>query len=158
MVKKTAGARKQTVSVRIEDPATIAHNVREMRERIAKRAFEIFEQNGDSFDRELDNWLAAEGELFWQPQAEFSQTDDAFTIEATVAGIDPTDLDVQVTPNDLLIRGASNGGADASELVVGELFRQISFPAPIDPGKVKAAYKNGVLHVTAPIAERVLSA
>jgi len=38
------------------------------------------------------------------------------------------------------------------EFKTGSLFRAVHFPKKIDPGKVKAAFSNGLLILTAPIA------
>jgi len=36
----------------------------------------------------------------------------------------------------------------------GQLFRSIHFPERIDPGQVKADYKDGLLRITAPVATK----
>jgi HSP20 family molecular chaperone IbpA len=37
----------------------------------------------------------------------------------------------------------------------GHLFRSVHFPRRIDPAKATADYRNGMLRITAPIAEAV---
>jgi HSP20 family molecular chaperone IbpA len=39
------------------------------------------------------------------------------------------------------------------EFANGPLFRRYTFPQPIDPERVSAEYKNGLLRVTAPLAQ-----
>lgn len=38
------------------------------------------------------------------------------------------------------------------EFVNGSLFRSYTFPEPVDPARVSAEYRNGMLQVTAPLA------
>jgi HSP20 family protein len=45
------------------------------------------------------------------------------------------------------------GEVNTSELQSGSLFRSVRFPKKIDPDKVKAEIKNGLLTITAPISE-----
>jgi HSP20 family protein len=156
MAKKSETA---SVPVKIEDPSAVAGEVERMHDKIGHRAFEIFNQNGSWFDRDLDNWLAAERELFWQPSIELREKDHVYTVEAAVPGVDPKDLDVEVTANDLLIKGETHheheerkGTVLCSEFASGSVFRRVSFPKPVDTGKVEAVYKNGMLQLTAPIA------
>ena len=49
------------------------------------------------------------------------------------------------------------GEVHTSEFQSGSLFRSIHFPKKVDPNKVKAEIKNGLLTVVAPIAEEARS-
>ena len=40
------------------------------------------------------------------------------------------------------------------EFARGPLFRSVRFPEPVDPRRVKAEIRNGLLRVTAPVAGR----
>jgi len=67
-----------------------------------------------------------------------------------------------VTQEDLLVKGETRiekkeqkGEVHTSEFESGSLFRSIHFPKKVDPNKVKAELKNGLLTITAPIAEEV---
>jgi len=84
--------------------------------------------------------------------------------QAAVTGVDPKDLNVDVTSEDLLVKGETKtekkeqkGEAHTSEFQAGSLFRSIRFPKKVDPNKVKAEIKNGILTVVAPIAEEAKS-
>lgn len=87
------------------------------------------------------------------------RTRNAFVVEAAIAGVDPKQLDVQVTTNELLIEAnlrhrekEQEGEVVLCEFAGGPLFRSYRFPEPIDPARVTAEYHNGLLHVTAPVA------
>jgi len=77
-----------------------------------------------------------------------------------LAGLDPKEIRIEVTPEELLIRsdtrfekGEEKGDLWYTEFQSGILFRSIRFPKRVDPNRVKADYRNGLLSVTAPIAE-----
>jgi HSP20 family molecular chaperone IbpA len=74
---------------------------------IAQRAQEIFRARGGAFGHALEDWMKAERETIWRPALEVRRTKDALVIEAAVAGIEPKQFDVQVTPTELVL------GADA---------------------------------------------
>src|SRR4030095_8294579 len=131
-----------------------------MEERITNRAHQIFMDNGSIFGRELDDWVRAEKETGWKPAIELKERENGYELQAVVAGFEPKDLKVEVTPEELLIRGETRserqeekGQICYSEFQSGELFRSIRFPKRVYPNKVKADIKNGLLTVTAPIAD-----
>lgn len=75
------------------------------------------------------------------------------------AGVDPRRLDVQATPDTLLIKAeiehahsAAKGTIHVCEFQPGHLFRAVRLPVKVDPDAVKAEYRNGLLRVTAAVA------
>ena len=127
---------------------------------ISRRAFEFFSEHRGFFPGPLADWFRAERELVWSPAIELRQKDGVFELEASTAGVEPKDLDVQVTSQDILIKGTSehrhqtkDDTVHVSEFQSGQLFRSVHLPEPIDPESVKAEYKNGLLRLTANIAK-----
>ena len=146
--------------VPVKKATSIFDEAEEMRERIMRRAHEIFSGNGGIVGRELDDWLQAERELVWTPAVEVVEKDNSFRIEIAVPGVDPRDLDIEVTPEDILIKAdvrhqhdEKNGEVHICEFAHGSLFRSIRLPRKIDADKVKAEFKNGLLTLNAPVAE-----
>lgn len=138
---------------------TVLDELERIQERISERAHEMFRNRGAMLGAALDDWLAAERKTIWRPAVEVCQEGNAFTVEAALAGVEPKDLDVQVTPETLLIRAdvdhehpKEKGTVHVCEFQRGQLFRVIRLPAPIDQNAVKAEYRNGLLRITAPIA------
>jgi HSP20 family protein len=149
-----------TETLPIKKTESIFDEMEKMRDRIMRRAYEIFDWNGRSFGKELDDWLQAERELLWKPSVELREKDDEFLIEVAVPGIEAKDLNIEVTPEDVLVRGEirhdhkeEKGKVHTCEFQSGSLFRTIHLPKKIDPDKVKAEFKNGILNLKAPIAE-----
>lgn len=154
--------------IAVTTPSTILDEMARRQEMIARRAFELFQSHVDFMNAELDDWLTAEREFSTQPDIRFSQTDGRFEIDAALPGVDPKKLEVKVTNEDVIISGERDGAkaepssatstqtaAAAGTMGDGTVryFASIHLPQPIDPEKVKADYKQGLLHLTAPIVE-----
>jgi len=95
----------------------------------------------------------------WQPSIELEEKDDEFRLQVAVPGVDPKDIDIEVTPEDILVKAdvyhehkEKKGELYACEFASGNLFRSIHLPKKIDADKVKAEFKNGMLRLKAPIA------
>jgi HSP20 family protein len=85
--------------------------------------------------------------------------DEAFDIVALVPGLEAEDVSIEILNNTVTLRGEfkNNGKEDAkylvSELPAGRFSRVITLPTALEPGKVEASIKNGVLHLHLPKAE-----
>ena len=147
------------MKIRFRTVESIADDLEAMQKRIAIRAMEIFRGRGAALGRAVEDWLKAEKETVWRPALEVHRTDDAFVVEAALAGVPSSQLDVRVTPNELLLAAElhhshheQEGDAIVCEFANGPLFRSYRFPEPIDVGRVSAEYRDGLLRVTAPRA------
>jgi HSP20 family protein len=139
---------------------TIFEELRAMHEKVMNRAYEIFRANGGIFGKELDDWLTAERELVWKPPIELEEKEKEFKLKIAAPGVEAKDLDIEVTPDDLLVKAEvrrdaakDKGKVHTNEFVSNNLFRAVRFPRKIDPERVRAEFRNGVLYVTAEIAE-----
>ena len=95
-------------AVPIRKPSSILDEMKDMQDRIMRRAYEIFEQNGSTLGRDLDNWAQAEREMVWKPAFELSEKDGRFQLEAAISGVDPKDIDIEVTPEDIVLKGRNS--------------------------------------------------
>jgi HSP20 family molecular chaperone IbpA len=149
-----------TERVLIRKTTSLFDQLREMQDRVTQRAYEIFEQNGGASGSALENWTRAERELVWKPAFELSEKDGQFQLEAAIAGVEAKDIHVEVTAEDIILTADTQhrhserkGMVHHCEFVTGKMFRSIHLPKKIDPDKVKAEFKNGLLRLTAEIAE-----
>ncbi|MDD5098958.1 MAG: Hsp20/alpha crystallin family protein [Candidatus Colwellbacteria bacterium] len=85
------------------------------------------------------------------------QTEDDIVIESTVAGVDPEDIDIDISSEAVTIRGERQKSEEISEenylyqeCYWGKFSRSIILPQEIDPDKAKADFKNGILHIRLP--------
>ncbi len=96
----------------------------------------------------------------WAPALDVSETDDAVLVHAEVPGIDPKDIEVTVVGDTLTIRGEKSDETKQSgrnyhriERRYGSFTRSLTLPASVDPDKVTATARNGVLEIRLPKRE-----
>jgi HSP20 family protein len=82
-----------------------------------------------------------------------------FFVEALAPGVDPSQLEITVVQNRLSIAGEKRGAGDIApervhrvERAVGRFHRTVDLPADVDPEKIEAHYRNGLLKLTLPRA------
>jgi HSP20 family protein len=146
--------------VELKKADSIRSELEQLHHLISQRAYELFRNGGAGWGA-IGDWLTAERELVWKPAVELREKENHFEVLAAVAGVEPKDLDVQVTPEELLIKGEithqhtdDEGRVHLCEFKPGKLWRSIRFPHTIDPATAKAEYRNGLLRLTATIADR----
>jgi HSP20 family protein len=109
----------------------------------------------DSFVREplgMLDWPAFMGGEKWWPAIDIAESDKEITVRAEIPGIDPKELDVTVTGNQLVISGEKKESSEKkekgfyhSEARYGSFRRAIPLPEGIDSEHVDANYANGIL-------------
>ncbi len=144
----------------VKKTESLFDEMNKLHDRIMKRAYELFDGNGHVFGKDVEDWLQAERELVWKPAIELEEKDNEIRLQIATPGIDPKDLDIEVTPEHILIKAETQhehkeekGQVHVCEFTSGHLFRSVHLPKKIDPDKVKAEFKNGILSLTAEIAK-----
>ena len=136
---------------------SLGDKLEQMNQRIARRAYELFqgrEGQGDS----VGDWLSAERELVEKPAVELREEEGALTVVAALPGIDAKDITIDITPRDVLIQASEYRHAeDAAEIprsvyTEREVFSSLQFPTAVDAANAKAVYQNGILNITVPVA------
>ncbi|MBE9076957.1 Hsp20/alpha crystallin family protein [Romeria aff. gracilis LEGE 07310] len=99
------------------------------------------------------------GALF-SPAAELEENEDAYHLKLEVPGMEPGDINVDVTAEAVAITGerkseqkTENKGMTRTEFRYGKFQRVIPLPGRINHQNVSADYKNGVLNLNLPKAE-----
>lgn len=94
------------------------------------------------------------------PALEMKENDSEVTVRAELPGIDPKEVDVSLERGYLTIKGEKKQEKKQEkenylhvETSYGSFSRTIPVPADIDPDKVRAGYKKGVLTITMPKKE-----
>lgn len=107
---------------------------------------------------EKEKWF---GSSVGQLAVDVYQTDDELVIQSTIAGVKPEDLDISIEGDVIAIRGAREKPAQDSEINYfyqecywGPFSREIILPCEVDPSRVEATMKEGVLTVRIPKIER----
>lgn len=113
-------------------------------------------------EQELDEFFA--GTLPWAggirslppgtfPAVNVASTNDAVTVYVFAPGIEPKSLDISMQENVLSIGGKretpedSNATYYRNERFDGEFRRVIALPDDVDPDKVEATYRDGVVEI-----------
>ena len=85
---------------------------------------------------------------------------DEFVVELDLPGVDADSIDLTVEKNVLSVHAErKKAGADATEMLIGErphgtFRRQLFLGDALDTSRIDAAYRDGVLTITLPVAER----
>jgi HSP20 family molecular chaperone IbpA len=134
---------------------SLSDYMNELYNKISQRAFSIFEGNGRFDGHDLADWLRAEAEILTPVPLELSETDAELAVRAEVPGFTEKELEIVVEPERLFITGKTERKSEEkkkktlySEISSNEIFRTVALPVEIDPEKVSAVLKNGVLEVS----------
>lgn len=106
-----------------------------------------------------DPWGTSMPALFGRtavfPHLDLSESDKEITIRAELPGVKPDDIRAEVTGHVLRLSGEKSerreqaeGDCRWSECHYGAFSRDIELPAAVDPNKVDATYKDGILTIT----------
>jgi len=91
----------------------------------------------------------------WNPSLDLMETEDSLAAEIEVPGINPGDINISVTPDLLTVTGekkqepgAQEKNYHVMERAYGRLSRSIALPTKVNPDRVEARYKDGILRIT----------
>jgi HSP20 family protein len=91
----------------------------------------------------------------WTPSLDISEKSDYVVVKAEVPGIDPKEIQVTLNNQLLTISGEKKYEKEEKdekfyrmERSSGSFARTINVPIPVDPNKVVATFKNGLLTIT----------
>ena len=151
---------KEPWSLKLTPKENVFESMQEIYDDIARRAFEIFENNGRVFGRDLDNWFRAESEVLNPTRIEIFDTGEALKIQAEVPGFKPEELEVSVEPQSLTIVGKREAGKELkngdkvvyNERRADQVLRVVQLPEAVLPDKVTATLKSGILELDMPKA------
>jgi HSP20 family protein len=114
------------------------------------------------FDRLLEDApLVRDAGRVWRPAVDLFEDDEALVLEVDLPGVDQSKLDVQLTGEELLIRGErpwmkpEKGSCVHTERPYGQFHRSFRLQVPVQSDAVDATYRDGVLTVRLPKADAV---
>lgn len=143
------------LSVRCPDPddpdaLTLLESFNEIQEAIRQRAFGLFEERGAAHGREMEDWLHAESELIWVPNAEIMEDDKQFRIHLIVPGVEAKGVQITAMPQVIFVQ-AEPLFQETSPGVFSErkLYRRFDFDEGIDPGRTEASLNKGIIEIIA---------
>jgi len=127
------------------------------------RPWRSFGELHSEMDRLFEDFfgLRAKGkaleERVWAPAVDVVDKKDKTLVRTELPGVEKKDVKVTVEGDVLTIRGerkveekVKDEDYYACELCYGAFSRSIYLPVKVDPGKIEANFKNGILEITLP--------
>ena len=113
------------------------------------------------FNSALQGWPDGDsnGTTSWTPAADIYESENELTVNLDLPGVDPNMVDIRVENNILTIRGERHFEEKQKENFhrversYGPFARAFTLSTSVDPNKIRANYKTGVLTITLPKAE-----
>src|SRR5688572_28879847 len=116
------------------------------------------------FERQFDELFGrgrtgsrGQGMSTWVPALDVHQDGDTMVIRAEIAAVDPDNVEITIDDDVLTMSGkreddrkVEEGQWIRRERVTGQFRRSISLPPGVDPDKVKAAARHGVIEIRVP--------
>jgi HSP20 family molecular chaperone IbpA len=140
---------------------SMKNRMTEMFDKIAKRAYELFDGNGRELGHDLEHWFKAEVELLHPVHVRVTESGNNLEVEAEVPGFHEKDLQVSVEPMQVTISGKRESSKEEkkgktvyTESCSGQILRIVDLPVMVDAERVTATLKNGMLQLTLPKAVR----
>ncbi len=102
--------------------------------------------------KDENQWPKAEGQL----AVDVYQTDSELVIQSAIAGVKPENLDISIEKDLVTIKGErekpvqEKGDYFYQECYWGGFSRQIILPVEVDPGRIEATLKEGILMIRMP--------
>lgn len=114
------------------------------------------------FPNLFDDDLAGFDLVNFTPAVNVSEDRDTVIVEAPLAGIDPSKVDIEIEDNVLKISGSSEQKSEVDdkdrhyyrkEIRTGSFYRVVTLPKTVEGAKAEASFKNGILTVSIPKSE-----
>jgi HSP20 family protein len=119
--------------------------------------FDEFRRLQEQIDGLFDSWSGAQGIRSAAPGTfpplNVGATPDKLEVYVFAAGLDPKKLEISMQQNLLTVAGeraAPDGGEVCyrQERFSGEFRRVLTLPEDVDPDRVEARYRDGVVHIS----------
>ncbi len=122
----------------------------------------------DIFDKTLNEWNLLPyvfGKTYgdtgsWYPAVDIIDKKDKILVKAELPGLEKDNIKVSLDNDRLILSGEKKTEEKTEdkdyyhcERSYGAFYRAIDLPVSVDPGKVKASYKEGLLEITLPKIE-----
>lgn len=125
--------------------------------RLQERMNRVFDDAWGQQRRHPDDEIIAGS---WIPAVDVRESKDALEIQVEIPGIDAKDVTVAVENGILTLKGSRNFEKATEgetyhrvERAYGAFERSFTLPTNVDPERINAVYRHGVLHLTLPKRE-----
>jgi HSP20 family protein len=103
---------------------------------------------------------ATRGGVYYTPRVDIYETADEVVLLGDLPGAQPQDLDIRFDKGELSLHGKVPPRQAPAEYLleeygVGDFYRSFTISPEVDPGKIAAEFRDGVLTVHLPKQEKV---
>ena len=116
------------------------------------------------FEEVLGVRRGPDGPVVWQPAVDIEEHPEGFTIRTDLPGMKLEDVKITFADDQLVIRGEKrrevekkDGNLLRTERVYGQFERAFTLSHAVQPERISATYRDGVLEVSVPKAEEAKS-
>jgi HSP20 family protein len=146
---------KQPAILKLTTGNPFFQHMNEVYDRLAHRAYELFDGRGRQDGHDQEDWFRAESELLSPVLIEIEENEKEMIVRADVPGFRDKDLEVAVEPHRLIISGKREEIRDQTkrkavytERRSDEVLRTIDFSEEIDPENASATLHDGTLEIS----------
>jgi hypothetical protein len=129
-------------TIPIQRGTTILDEVENVYDEITKRAYEKFLSHGGSGSIGIDEWLEAEREILFKPEAQLIEKRRHYIVRLDLPKLDPAHVRIFVTAEDLVVQSSGIGSGS-------RIFKSLHFPQPINMRRVRSTWVRNRLVVVA---------
>jgi len=143
VVKKTIKAKAKKTSVQPKEKKKEKIKIEEVKKEAPEPATVLVKE---------ESWPQPDGQL----AIDVYQTDSELVIQSAIAGVKPDNIDITIEDDVITVKGKRRRLTDEEgdyfyqECYWGSFSRQIISPVEIDPGRVDASLKEGILTIRIP--------
>jgi HSP20 family protein len=128
--------------------------VANIRDGLARRAYELFEARGYQHGNDLEDWFRAESELLHPLKVKTWETDQEVVVTAEVPGFSPDEMKVGIEPQRVIISGKLDSRPPRADAYPGRapvaLYHTLELPAKVDPSRASARLVDGLFRLELP--------
>lgn len=132
-----------------------SEQTRRVDEAIARRAYEIFERRGGLGWHELEDWRRAESEIRSRLCIGLTTSQDSVLVSFYIGRFEKDSVEIWVAPRQITICGKMvrhEKESQATHPYRGLVFRVVTVPIEIEPGRVFTRTKQNFLEIHLPMA------
>jgi len=124
--------------------------------------FSDFERLRREIDRMFEDFIPVrrEREITFLPKIDLFETDNDVVLKAELPGLKKENIDITVTEDEVHLKGERKEETETKkenylrkEICYGKFERVVTLPTEVDPEKVQAEFKEGVLEIKMPKKE-----
>lgn len=128
------------------------HVIDNLKQKVSRRAYELFERGGRAAGHDMRHWLQAESEIL-SKIPEIRETSSSYTVNVPMQGFKPEEIYVGVDANRTLILAEKQESADGRKgqepgFSRESVFLAADWPTAVDPATASAQIKNSILILT----------